>query len=56
MTRDAGGHVLAFTVKQAVISVDYTSEFLMVLPGDGSDFYKLDLTGDSQDEIDEVEK
>ena len=54
--RNAGGHVLAFTVEQAVISVDYTSEFLMVLPSEGSDFYKLDLTGDSQDEIDEVEK
>lgn len=54
--RDAGGHVLALTVKQATISVDYTSEFLMILPGQGSDFYKLDLTGDSQDEIDQVEK
>lgn len=54
--RDAGGHVLVFTVKQAVISVDYTSEFLMILPGEGSDFYTLDLTGVSQDEIDEVEK
>jgi len=54
--RDAGGHVLAFTVKQAVITVDYTSEFLMILPDDNSDFYKLDLTGDSQDVIDKVEK
>jgi acetolactate decarboxylase len=54
--KNAGGHVLAFTVKQAVISVDYTSEFLMILPGEGSNFYQLDLTGDSRDEIDEVEK
>jgi len=58
MTSDSlsGGHVLEFTIKQAVISVDYTSEFLMILPGEESDFYKLDLTGDSQDEIDKVEK
>jgi len=54
--KDAGGHVLEFIIEEAVISVDYTSEFLMILPGGESDFYQLDLTGDSQDEIDEVEK
>lgn len=54
--RNAGGHVLDFIVKQAVISVDYTSEFLMILPGEESDFYELDLTGDSQEEIEKIEK
>lgn len=54
--QDAGGHVLDFTVKQAVISVDYTSQFLMILPGEESDFYKLDLTQDKQGELEEVEK
>jgi acetolactate decarboxylase len=55
-SRDAGGHVLEFTVEEAVISVDYTSEFLMLLPGEGSDFYRLDLGQDKQEELEEAEK
>lgn len=55
-SRYAGGHVLDFTVKQAVISIDYTSEFLMILPGEESDFYKLDLTQNKQGELEKVEK
>lgn len=54
--RIAGGHVLDFTVKQATASVDYTAEFFMLLPGEGSDFYKLDLSGDKQEELEKVEK
>jgi acetolactate decarboxylase len=54
--RKAGGHVLDFTVKEAVTSVDYTSDFLMILPGKESDFYKLDLSGDNQGELEKVEK
>ena len=54
--RDAGGHVLEFEVEEAEASVDYTSEFLMILPGEESDFYKLDLTADRQGELEEVEK
>ena len=53
---DAGGHVLEFQVADAVAYVDYTSEFLMVLPGEGSDFYELDLTQDKQEELEEAEK
>lgn len=36
--------------------MDYTSEFLMILPGENSDFYKIDLTQDKQEELEEVEK
>jgi acetolactate decarboxylase len=54
--KDAGGHILEFEVKQAVASVDYTSGFLMILPNEDSDFYKIDLTQDKQQELQEVEK
>lgn len=52
----AGGHVLDFSVQEAVVSVDYTSEFLMILPGEDSDFYQLDLTQDRQAELEQAEK
>ena len=53
---NAGGHVLEFQITNAVAYVDYTSEFFMILPGDGSDFYELDLTQDKQEELEEAEK
>jgi len=54
--KSAGGHVLEFQVKEAVAYVDYTSEFLMILPGSDSDFYKIDLTQEKQEELEQVEK
>lgn len=54
--RDSGGHVLEFQIAEAVASVDYTSEFLMILPGADSDFYEVDLTQDKQEELEKVEK
>jgi acetolactate decarboxylase len=54
--RDAGGHVLEFTVKQASVSFDATPEFLMILPDESSDFYDLDLSQDQQEELEEAEK
>ena len=54
--KDAGGHVLNFTVSEAVAYIDYTSEFLMILPGEGSDFYELDLTQGKQEELEKAEK
>ena len=42
--RDAGGHVLEFVVEDAVISVDHTSDFYMILPTEGSGFYETDFT------------
>ena len=55
-SRDAGGHVLEFKVQQAVISLDYTSDFLMILPDEESDFYRIDLTRDKQEELEKAEK
>ena len=54
--KDAGGHVLEFQIEEAVVAVDYTSEFLMILPGNDSDFYKIDLTQEKQEELEQVEK
>ena len=53
---DGGGHVLEFQVAEAVAYVDYTSEFLMLLPGEDSDFYEIDLTQDMQEELEEAER
>lgn len=47
--RDAGGHVLEFQVTEAVASLDYTSEYLLLLPGPGSDFYSMELPPDTQE-------
>ena len=55
-SRDAGGHVLDFRVQQAVVTIDYTSDFLMILPDEESDFYRIDLTQDKQDELENAEK
>ncbi len=54
--RDAGGHVLEFTVQSATVSVDNTRDFLMILPEADSDFYGIDLTPDKQEELEEAEK
>jgi acetolactate decarboxylase len=54
--KDAGGHVLEFTVEDAIACFDYTSEFLMILPGEDSDFYQIDLTTDKQEELEQAER
>ena len=53
--RTQGGHVLACSVGQGTLSIDYTSGFHMVLPHSGS-FHRLDLTQDKQAELEKVEK
>lgn len=55
-SKDTGGHVLDFKVGEAVASLDYTSEFLMILPGKDSDFYRINLAQDKQEELEKVEK
>jgi acetolactate decarboxylase len=55
-SRDAGGHVLDFTIENATVKVDRTGDFLMILPDGGSDFYKIDLTPDNQEELEKAEK
>ena len=52
----AGGHVLEFTVNDAVVSIDETSNFLMFLPGEGSGFYEMDLTADNVEELENAER
>jgi acetolactate decarboxylase len=52
----AGGHILDFVVKQGSISIDYTPVFKMILPAMDSDFYKLDLSPDLSDELEQAEK
>lgn len=53
--RNRGGHVLACTIDKATLSIDYTSNFHMVLPSSGS-FHQQDLTQDRQEELEKVEK
>ena len=52
---NAGGHILNFTVEEATMHIDYTNEFYLILPGDGSDFYDTDFSPDYSDEIEEAE-
>jgi acetolactate decarboxylase len=54
--RNAGGHLLEVEVKDADVSLDYTSKLFMVLPGEESDFYRVDLTGVEQEELENAER
>jgi acetolactate decarboxylase len=53
---DAGGHILNFTIDEAMMYIDYTNEFYLMLPGDGSDFYNTDFSPDYTDDIEDAEK
>jgi len=48
--------VLDFSVQEAVAAIDYTSQFLLILPGKDSEFYHINLGQDKQQELDKVEK
>jgi len=52
--RTAGGHVLDFSLKNASIAIDHTSQFLMVLP-ENKEFMQADLTGADQAELQKAE-
>lgn len=52
----AGGHVLEFTPDSALARLDITPKFLMLLPDATSDFYKIDLSGNQQTNIQKAEK
>jgi acetolactate decarboxylase len=54
--KNAGGHVLDFVIKEATVAIDYTAEFKMILPGPGSDFYRLDLSPDLSGDLEQAEK
>ena len=54
--RTAGGHVLDFTIADADVYVDTSTSFQMLLPGEGSDFYEMGLSGASEEDVEKVEK
>ena len=53
--RKAGGHVLDFKIGKALLEVDDTSEFNLVLPSDKA-FYDADLAPDREQAVRAVEK
>lgn len=53
--RTAGGHVLEFNIKDAELSVDYTSDLHIILPNT-EEFNSLDLTEGRKEELEEAEK
>ncbi len=54
--RNAGGHLLEVQVEEANVCLDYTSKLFMILPGEGSDFYQVDLTEVKRKELEKAEK
>ena len=52
----AGGHVLEVNTQNSTATLDYTSSFNMILPDGDSDFYKIDLSGDTSQAIEQAEK
>jgi acetolactate decarboxylase len=52
----AGGHILDLVVGNATATLDYTPEFLMILPEMDSDFYTINLSGDASQAIQQAEK
>lgn len=50
-----GGHLLGISTKEANVQVCLPKEFKMVLPPDGHDFYKTDLSKDTTDELKTIE-
>lgn len=56
LARTGGGHILAFTVEQAVISIDLTSRYYLLLPTTIPAFAGTDLTKDREQDLHKVEK
>jgi acetolactate decarboxylase len=54
--RTGGGHVLEMVIEDAVLTIDVTPAFLLSLPLGDSTFYMLDLSSDTQDATERVEK
>jgi acetolactate decarboxylase len=51
-----GGHVLDLKTGSVTAMLDFTPDFLMILPDQSSDFYKIDLSSDQENSIQKVEK
>ncbi len=54
--RSAGGHLLDFVLGEATAYIDDTANFVMLLPGPESDFYRSDLSQDRSAELEQAEK
>ena len=52
---NSGGHVLSFTVRKALLQIDETSRFTLILP-ENKPFYDADLSVDKQTELKKVER
>ncbi|MDO4218988.1 MAG: acetolactate decarboxylase [Synergistaceae bacterium] len=50
-----GGHLLGISTKNASVKVCLSREFRMVLPPEGHDFYKTNLSKDTTDELKTIE-
>jgi len=55
-SKEAGGHILDFKIQDAIAAIDYTSQLLLILPGEESDFYHINLQQDKQAELEKIEK
>ena len=55
IARTGGGHVLEFEVEQAVISIDLTSRYYLMLPTTIAEFAGTDLSKDREKELHEAE-
>ncbi|MCX6013729.1 MAG: acetolactate decarboxylase [Chloroflexi bacterium] len=53
--KTGGGHLLDLKIQEAKVYLDYSTDFLMLLPDNGSDFYKADLTGADKEDIENTE-
>jgi len=55
-SKEAGGHILDFNIQDAIATIDYTSQLLLMLPGEDSDFYHKNLEQGKQPELEKIEK
>jgi len=53
--RKAGGHLLECKIRDASAKFDYTSGLYMILP-EHNDFYRTDLSGERQKELENIER
>lgn len=53
--RKAGGHILECSMKNVKAEIDYTTKFYLVLP-ESSRFYKVDVSGNKEKQLEKVER
>ena len=52
----SGGHVLQFIIEEGTAEIDTCNRFLMILPGEGAGFGKIDLSRDRSRDLEENER